>query len=74
MPTTTTKESPYRRPYKSRRRREAAKLEGDKKDGKMLLRLLAVMVVALIVALALIFKDIGKSQMAMDPPTTLGAR
>ena len=35
MPTTTTKEYPYRRPYKSRRRRDAAKLDGNKKDGKV---------------------------------------
>ena len=70
----TTKDSPYRRPYKSRRRRDATKLEGNKKDGKMLLRLLGAMVLALIVALTLIFKDVGKSQMAADPTPALGAR
>jgi hypothetical protein len=70
---TTTKESSYRRPYKSRRRRDAAKLNGNKNEGKMLLRLLAVLVVTLIVALTLIFKDVGKSQLAADPPAALGA-
>jgi hypothetical protein len=71
---TTTKESPYRRPYKSRRRRDAAKLEGNKKDGKMLLRLLGAMVLVLIVALVLIFKDVGKSQMAAEAPAAIGAQ
>jgi cytoskeletal protein RodZ len=69
---TTTKESPYRRPYKSHRRRASSKLDSTKKDGKMLLRLLGVLVVVLIMALALIFKDVGKSQVAADP-VTVGA-
>jgi flagellar basal body-associated protein FliL len=61
----SSKESPYKRPYKSRRQRQEAKDGIDKpKEGKFLLRLLAALVVVLIVAIVFIVKDVGKSQTA----------
>ena len=40
----------------------------------MLLRLLGALIVVLIVALTLIFKDVGKSQVAADPVTAQAAQ
>ena len=61
------RESPFRRPYPSTRQRKAGK---RKKTGStasrntVILRLLMFLVVVLVLALAIIFKDTGKSEMA----------
>ena len=62
------RESPYRRPYPSTRQRKSGK---RKKTGSTtasrntnILRLLGFLVVVLVLALAIIFKDTGKSEMA----------
>lgn len=56
--------SPYKRPYPSRRKRDAAKRSAKSPVNKLLLRMLAVLVVLLVATLVVIFKDVGKSQMA----------
>lgn len=63
----SNRESPFRRPYPSTRQRKTGK---RKKGGTtvsrntIILRLLGFLVVVLVLALAIIFKDTGKSDMA----------
>ena len=62
------RDSPFRRPYPSTRKRAASKRKnkggGPVSRNAMILRLLAFLVVVLVLALAIIFKDTGKSEMA----------
>jgi flagellar basal body-associated protein FliL len=60
MPRSKTSSNPlFKRPYPSRRKRDAAKQSPKSSANKILLRALAVLVVMLLVALALIFRDMG---------------
>lgn len=60
----TSVESPFKRPYASRRHRDAARRNIKSPANKLLLRLLAALVVLLVTTLVVIFKDVGKSTMA----------
>ena len=61
------KDNPFRRPYASTRKRAADKRKkslSSTTKNTLILRLLAFLVVVLVLALAIIFKDTGKSEIA----------
>ncbi len=67
----SSNDNPFRRPYASTRRRAAGKRDkrttfsaDQSKTNKNILRLLAFLVVVLLLTLAIIFKDTGKSDIA----------
>ena len=63
-----TKDNPYRRPYASTRHRASSKRNkltaNQTTTNKNILRLLGFLVVVLLLTLAIIFKDTGKSDIA----------
>ena len=60
----------FKRPYPSRRKRKAAKSSPKSSANKFILRVLAVLVVVLVATLVMIFKDVGKSEIATGTMVT----